>query len=149
MKHLFLLLSIAFSLNVSAQSPFKHIPPPAKTYRVTLGASNEITAYRFTGPIAGYMYPQNQVVTGLGYGFQRLHYVDSTQRYYTDFSISAMAYAGGNVLPSLTPNNIMSVGISLGFLNQLVMFGPAYNLPTADKPKGSFGVVINISVPLN
>lgn len=133
-------------------SPFHRIPEPAKLKKLALAASPSsvnISAWRFTGPIAGFMYPQNQVVTGLGFGYQNLHWVDSTQRYYTNYSVNAVMYAGGNVTPSINPNNIMSVGVSLGVLNQLILIGPAYNLPTSTKPKGTFGIVFNMAVPLN
>jgi len=155
MKNLIILLLVFFCTNCMAQSSFKRMPKPVQTYRKTNSLSTDnnankaFSAFRFTGPIAGYLYPQNQVVTGLGYGWQRLHFVDSTQRYYTDFSISAVAYAGGTVAPTLHPNNIVSIGISLGVLNQLVMIGPAYNLPVHGSAMGSIGVVFNISVPLN
>lgn len=150
---LFLLsLVLLFSMGIcEAQSSFKRLPRPSPSYKKTLAAlpdEKAITAFRFTGPIAGFMYPQNMVVTGLGYGFQRLHYVDSTDKYYTDFSISGVVYAGGNVRPSIHPNNIMSVGISLGVLNQVFMAGPCYNFPNGPV-KGSIGVVFNISMPLN
>ena len=157
LKHLLLYCLLIFSVSSYAQSSLKRVPKPVKkaaNARI-LGVadnSNVVKAFRFTGPIAGYLFlpgNKNQIVTGLGYGWQRMHFVDSTQKYYTDFSISAVAYAGGNTLPSLHPNNIMSVGVSIGVLNQLIMLGPAYNLPSIGNSKGSIGLVINISMPLN
>jgi hypothetical protein len=155
-KILLLLTAILFCTTCIAQSPFKRLPKPYTQGAVHSNAIGDVVApaatlnaFRFTGPIAGYMYPQNQVVTGIGYGYQKLHWDDAIQRYKTDFSINAVAYAGGNVEPDLkNPNSIMSLGISAGFANQLIMIGPAYNLPTKDT-KGSFGLVVNISVPLN
>lgn len=147
-----LLCLIILSVNADAQSSFKRMPKPGRTnarFSAAVAAGQKpVTAFRFTGPIAGFMYPQNLVVTGLGYGWQRMHFVDSTQKYYTDFSISGVVYAGGNVRPGLNPNNIISAGISLGILNQLLMIGPAYNFPKGEV-KGSFGVVFNISIALN
>lgn len=150
MKIILYLLILVFSVSVcEAQSSFKRLPKPTSKKSLGIVSDNVVKAFRFTGPIAGYLYPENQVVTGLGYGWQRMHFVDSTQKFYTDFSISAVAYAGGNVLPTIHPNNIMSVGISLGVLNQLIMIGPAYNLPSHGNSKGSIGVVLNVSMPLN
>ena len=151
MKHLFFLLFIAFSLSASAQSPFKHIPPPAKTYGVILGASNEITAYRFTAPTAGtafYADGEIKVITGLGFGLQRLHFVDSTQRYYADFSFKATVFAGGNVTPSFKDNNVMGIGLMVGFLNELLNAGFIYNIPMG-VTKGKFGLVFSFGIPLN
>jgi hypothetical protein len=151
MKSIFLLLiSISLLTYANAQSPFKPLPKKSTIKYGGVVTSPTITsAFRFTGPIAGFAYPQKQVVTGLGYGWQKLHWVDSTQKYYADFSVSAVLYAGGNVEPSISdPNNILSVGISLGIVNQLIMAGPVYNFPK-DGNKGSFGFVVNFSVPLN
>lgn len=150
-KFTIIILIVCTSAIANAQnSPFHRLPRPER--KPMLGqmapVPTTITAFRFTGPMAGFMYPQNQVVTGLGYGWQKLHYVDSTLKYYCDFSVSAVIYAGGNVQPSVQDNNIMSIGLSLGFLNQLLMIGPVYNLPK-DGNKGKFGVVANFSVPLN
>lgn len=99
--------------------------------------------------MAGYDVLNNKIVTGLGYGYNRLHWVDSTQKYYTDFSINGVIYAGGYAVPSVFENNIVSVGMSAGFLNQLVMIGLAYNIPLAENTKGKIGLVLNFSVPLN
>jgi len=78
-----------------------------------------------------------------------MHFIDSTQKYYVDFSISGVVYVGGNVVKTNNPYNIASIGISLGVLNQLISVGPAYNLPATVGGKGSIGVVFNIAVALN
>lgn len=134
-----------------AQGVLKRLPKPTRPMMAKANANASpvtISAWRLTAPIAGFMYPQQQLVTGIGYGYQRLHWVDSTQRYYTDFSISGVIYLGGDVNTSVNPNNILSIGISLGTLNQLVMVGPCYNLPK-NGVKGSIGIVFNVSMPLN
>lgn len=150
MRSFFFLLFILAGMIASSQSAFKALPKHTThgKYGVSVSSPTVTSAFRFTGPIAGFAYPQNQVVTGLGYGWQKLHWIDSTSKYYADFSLSAVVYAGGNVQPSLNDNNILSVGLSLGVLNQLIMIGPVYNFPKGEN-KGSFGVVVNFSVPLN
>lgn len=156
-KHLFLFSLLILSINFCyAQSSFHKVPKPHKSNgKLIAGAAvastdnTVVKAFRFTGPIAGYMYPQNQVVTGLGYGWQRMHFVDSTQKYYTDFSISAVILAGGKVLPSIPKHNVISAGIGLATLNQLLMIIPCYNFPVSSSNKGSIGVVFSIAVPLN
>lgn len=153
-----LIVLIIFSFKTQAQiSPFHRIPPPEKLspfkpiphkYSLT-GAIPKISAFRFTGPIAGYDLINNKVVTGVGYGLQRLHWIDSTQKYYADFSISGIVFAGGNATPSVSQNNIVSVGLGAGFLNQLILVAPVYNLPLIAGTKGKFGLVVSISVALN
>jgi hypothetical protein len=145
----FLLLFILMANFTQAQSPFKRMPKPEMRYGISLAAAPvSVTAWRFTGPIAGFMYPQNQVVTGLGYGYNRMHFVDSTQHYYVDISVSGVVLAGGNVTPSFQANNIMSAGIGIGFVNQLIQIIPCYNFASPNNTKGSFGVVVAVAVPL-
>lgn len=157
LKNLLLFSLLIFSINFCyAQSSFHKVPKPHKANgKLIAGATvastdnTVVKAFRFTGPIAGYMYPQNQVVTGLGYGWQRMHFVDSTQKYYTDFSISGVILAGGKVLPSIPKQNVISVGVGLGVLNQLFEIIPCWNFPVSGSSKGSIGLVLSIAVPLN
>lgn len=155
MKILFSIL--LFSLSISfcnAQSSFKKVPKPAKNKISALAASSAVNstvvkAFRFTGPFGGYLYPQGQVVTGLGYGWERMHFNDSTNKWYEDFGIHIIALAGGTVVPTLHPNNIISVGIELSVLNDLINIGPVYNFPTFGNKSGSVGFMINVTLPMN
>jgi len=149
-----LITLIIFSFNANAQllkaSTFRPLPKPEKTsvseYGVT--ASNPtITAFRFT-PMAGYNLTTHQVQAGLGYGIQWMHFVDSTQKYYTTFSINAVGWANGNTTPTLEPPNFLSYGLTVGFLNQLVQFGIAYT-PSTNGTKGAYGLIVNFAVSLN
>ena len=149
MKRLIFFLILSTSMLCStAQSSFKRLPKPASHGFGLPAGPTKMTAFRFTSPFAGYMMPQNQIVTGAGFGWNKLHYVDSTSRWYSDLSINGVIYAGGNVSPSIEKNNVISAGLSIGFLNQLIMLGGAYNFPTETKG-GTFGLVINLAVPLN
>lgn len=137
------------SAQTFAQSSFKRLPIPEHRSALSpqgITQSNEITAFRFT-PFGGYNVFTKQVVAGLGYGWNKLHFVDSIQRYYTDFSIMGVIYAGGNTTPSLY--NVASIGISIGLLNQLIIVGPCYTLPTDGQKNGTFGAVVSLGVPLN
>lgn len=155
-----LIIALLFSFNTKAQSPFHRLPKPSYATnpfkpiphadKLSLfNSPGEVSAFRFTGPIAGYDLINNKVVTGVGYGLQKLHWIDSTQKYYADFSLSGIVFAGGNATPSITQNNIVSVGIGAGFLNQLLLVAPVYNLPLIEGTKGKFGLVVSISVALN
>lgn len=155
MKYLIILI-LSFALFKGySQSIFKRVPKPSKQATSFALSTNTLPITKFVWrlvPIAGYMYPQNQIVAGMGYGIQRIHWVDSTQRYYTNWSISGAAILGGDTKKPVTPNNIMSLGISLGALNQLANFGLYYNLPKRTPmivTKGSFGFVVHTSIPLN
>lgn len=155
-KLLTIIILCAIYFNSPAQGIFKRLPKPTLT-NVIISDENEYlsslpvilplkSAWRLV-PIAGYMYPQQQIVTGMGYGYQRLHWIDSIQRYYTNWSLSGAVLLGGDTRKLSNPNGIMSIGLSLGVLNQLLMLGVYYNLPT--ETKGSIGIVFNTSIPLN
>lgn len=145
MKHIFILIIVAFSLSAQAQvihsSPFKHIPLPQQNGLMRATLSNEVTAYRFVLPFAGYSPVTKQMSTGIGYGWNRLHFVDSTQSYYTDLSVFVAAFANGDFTPS--PYNAASFGIGVGFFNDLIIIVPAYNLPTPERKGGSFDLKIS------
>jgi hypothetical protein len=128
-------------------SPFKPLPKPAVTVAFGAPLRTDITAWRFT-PMAGYNLSTQQLQAGLGYGIQFLHYIDSTQKYYTDFSINGVGWVNGTTAPTLNPPNFASFGVTLGFLNQLIQGGYAITPATPDtKWKGGF--IINLAIPLN
>jgi hypothetical protein len=153
MKQLLILLFVALSFNVSAQSAFKRYPKPTHaklTYLNNRGITSanvnpEVIALRFSAPTATYLYPQRMIGTSLGIGYNRMHWVDSLQKYYKDFALNLAIIAAGNTTPNV--NNFMSIGIFACFYNSLFQFGPVYTLPSATIPKGTFGVGVNIGVP--
>lgn len=146
---------LLFSVSVSAQtelktSPFKHLPIPQKNslLKASLKTNNSLTAYRFVLPFAGYSPITKQGSVGIGYGWNKLHFVDSTQKYYTDLSIFGAIFINGNIgVP--TPYNFTSVGIGIGLLNNLIVIAPAYNLPNSDHKGGAFDLKISLGLPLN
>lgn len=152
MKRVFLSIIVIFiCASVFAQSnvnPFKHIPAPKKLYSIPTTISNtHITAYRFMLPFAGYSPVTKQISTGIGYGWQKLHWIDSTQRYYADISIFGAIFVNGNINPS--PYNFTSIGLGVGILNNLITIVPAYNLPTSENKSGAFDLKLSFGVPLN
>ena len=148
----FLICSLV-AYNVNAQtklqtSPFHHIPKPKSKssllYKTV--ANNKINTFRFVLPFAGYSPITRQISTGIGYGWNRLHWVDSIQTYYTDLSVFGAIFINGDVTP--TPYNFTSVGVGVGLLNGLINICPAYNLPSADKPGGAFDLKISFGLTL-
>lgn len=127
-------------------SPFKHLPVPQKSELLKAGLSNEVTAYRFMLPFAGYSPVTKQISTGIGYGWNRLHYVDSAHTYYTDVSIFGAIFVNGDLAPS--PYNFTSIGIGVAAFNGLIMIVPAYNLPTSEKKSGAFDLKLSFGLTL-
>src|SRR6185437_10575750 len=150
MKKLIFFCAILFcTFSLSAQvtlksSPFKHLPIPQKSGLLKSVLSNSVTAYRFVLPFAGYSPITKQISTGLGYGWNKLHFVDSTSTWYTDVSIFGAIFVNGDLTPS--PYNFTSVGVGIGVLNNLVMIVPAYNLPTSQFKSGSFDLKISFGL---
>lgn len=165
-NRLFILIAVLVcaAFNASAQSPFRPLPkhpqvsvspfkkiPSPLALRMKYGiakqkamfASNEVTAMRFSLPFAAYDYRTQQISTGLGYGWNKLHWIDSTQKYYTDLSIFAAILINGSTTP--TPYNFTSIGVGVGFWNGLINIIPCYNISnTTDK----FGVKISFGLTL-
>lgn len=142
-------LFIAVSSFAQAQiksSPFKHLPIPQRSELLKaqlITAKNTVTAWRFSLPFAGFDIKTQQISTGLAYGWSKLHFVDSTQKYYTDLSIFGTILINGNTAP--TPFNFTSVGLGIGILNGLINIIPCYNIGnTTDKFsfKVSFGLTL-------
>lgn len=150
MKKILLISLIFFVYNANAQtkintSPFHHLPIP-QTNLMKAALSNRVTAYRFVLPFAGYSPLTRQISTGIGYGWNKLHFVDSTSTWYTDLSIFGAIFVNGDLTP--TPYNFTSVGIGVGLLNGLVNICPSYNLPTSEQPGGAFDLKISFGLTL-
>lgn len=150
MKHLIIIFFALAALSVNAQtikiSPFKPLPKPFKTLRLDTSTSTiKATAYRFVGPMAGYDIINSKIVTGVGYGWNKLHYDNTTQKWVADLSIYGAAFATGSATPSIYANNIVSIGIGVGIKNNLINIIPCYNLPLAAGTVGKVGVVFTLS----
>lgn len=152
MKKIFFLAAILlFTSSLFAQilieeSPFNHLKPPEKSVLRMLSSksvsSNKYIAWRFVSPFATYSVTTQQIGTGIGYGWNRMHFVDSTQSYYTDISVILVLCINGNITP--TPYNFTSIGLGFGVHNNLFMLVPAYVVPFGGKKggidiKASFG----------
>lgn len=153
---LLLIVAAAFALTTNAQTtlrtnPFRPIPKPTHQLKaldaIGVATNPTITAWRFT-PMTGYNIKTKQLMAGIGYGIQWMHFVDSTQKYYTTFSVKVAGWVNGLTTPSLNPPNLTSFGVSIGFLNELVQLGVAYS-PATVEAKATVGPVINFAVPLN
>src|SRR5580693_7376155 len=99
------LLSLFIFTCVNAQSVFKPIPKPV-TFHVRsfsvmadsavvtpVTADSTTTAFRFIADIAAYSEPGNIAMAGLGYGYQKLTYSSTTQKWSSNWSVSACAFA--------------------------------------------------------
>lgn len=137
-------------------NPFHRVPNPekilqsAKTYKLTskeFDSKIVLKTFRFS-TFAGYSVVSQKIQAGIGYGWERMHWVDSTQRYYVDFSVIGAILSGGPTTPDIT--HYTSIGCGIGLFNQKLIILPVYNLPNKSiDGKGGFDVVISVGVPLN
>lgn len=147
MKYLLTIFAILFCTAIFAQtrittSPFKPLKPPEKSSLFKIASNQKYYAYRLVSPFAAYSFFTQQMSTGIGYGWNKMHFIDSTQTYYTDLSIFLAISLNGNIVP--TPYNWTSIGAGVGFLNGRLMIIPCYDIPFGGKKggpeiKASFG----------
>lgn len=149
------LIAGLFMINLSAeaQSMFSRLPVPAFRQHVlslqVFGdsvmpslAAPTMKAFRFVTNVLTYSEPDHVLMGGAGVAYQRLHLDATTQKWYSDYSINALVYGGAGVSP---PNAAaVSAGLSLGFLNNLITVGGAYNFESK-----KFGPTLGININLN
>lgn len=135
MKTLLLsILLICVAASCSAQSFFKPLPKHEREVVVTrpgfaakVSATDSVFfAFRPVANIAAISVPSFSAMAGAGFGVQNLDYNFATQRYYCNFSINAVMFAGGNIAPA-TPTPTLTYAIMLGALNNTVMAGAGIN----------------------
>jgi hypothetical protein len=146
MKVFLFAVAILFAGAVNAQSIFKPLPKiakPNKFARDVFTPDSVMNAWRFIASIAAYSEPGNIAEAGAGFGLQNLKFDYTTQKWYCNWSISAVGFAGGSVVPT-TPSSIGSAAIMVGALNNLVLIGPQYNFGTKQ-----FGIAVSIGISFN
>lgn len=102
-------------------SPFSTVPPNVPLPIPTKDST--IKAFRPIVNLAAYGEPGDFLMSGAGVSYQSLTFQTSTQKYYCNYSISLLGFAGGSVAPN-TPSQIARVGIMFGVWNNKIMAGP-------------------------
>lgn len=152
MKFLLLILAILTVNIVSAQSFFKPLPK-VKTNRFALTLSptaivhdSTFTGFRPVVSVAVYGYTKaqgNALFTGGGISYESDKWNYSTSKWYTNWSIAALGYAGGTSAPTGL-SMVEAAGLSFSFLNKLISVGAAYNFEAKQ-----FMPTIGCSISLN
>ncbi len=151
MKFLLFIIAVCFSVTLNAQSFFKTLPkpqPPTISAQRNIITPTKVTAtdssFGALRPIvvaAAYSIPDNHLMAGAGFGYQNITYNYATQRFYVNYSISAVGFAGGAIAPK-TPADVVSYGLMLGVLNNTVMAGPIMN-------SGKVQLAVSIGINFN
>src|SRR5882724_799208 len=142
MKKLLALLPLLFAVSCFSQSFFKPLPkvksPQVQARKVTRAfiqpdqplpvplVDSQVNAIRPIANLIAYAEPGHILMAGVGLSYQHLSWSVANQKWRCSWSISGMGWAGGSVAPK-TPTEAVSYGIMAGFLNNMVMFGPAFN----------------------
>lgn len=146
-------MSTLCGTSVHAQSMFSRLPPPASRQHFlsmqVFGdsvlpplAAPTMKAFRFVTNVLTYSEPGHVLMGGAGAAYQWLRMDATTQKWYSDYSINVLMYGGAGVSP---PNAAaVAAGLSLGFLNNLITVGGAYNFETK-----KFGPTLGININLN
>lgn len=163
-----LITLIIFSFKTEAQKSsvfvktniFHRIPSPMKLIEKgklsltagTVSAYPDITTFRIIGPVAGYGVINNDLIVGVGYGFNRLHYIDSLSTYNSKYSLNAMLWGTAALgVPSLNPNNknVIGIGPSVGLFNNILILGYCWKAPFIAGTTGQSDFVIAGHLPIN
>jgi len=134
MSKIILLIGFTFFIHSAfAQSFFKALPKKQHVVTTNLRFSPTVTAtdstffaFRPEANIAALSVPSFQAMAGAGFGVQNITYNFLTQRYYCNYSINAVMFAGGNIAPSV-PTPTLTYAIMIGALNNMVMAGAGIN----------------------
>lgn len=161
---LFLLITAALTLPVTAQSVFKGQPHLAKPTAAINGnpyiratvqtpADSVVNAWRFGVVVPAYaVTPSNtftnaQAMAGGEFGYKHQTYNYATQSYTTVWSINAAWFALNTATPPTSITGIQTFAVLGGYDNDLIQAGPMYN-PQA--PKGQkVGLAISIGIALH
>lgn len=160
-KIIFLIASLCFVQFGFSQaklkvSPFHRLPHASNYMKAGIfgaTAPTSMTAWRFTAAAASYDVVNNKVLTGIGYGFNKMHIkTDTTGNsvWYTDFTANITVYAAGNATPTYSygNTNIIGFGPSIGILNKLINVGYVY-YPAMNGGTAKSGVIFGVAIPLN
>lgn len=124
LKLIFLALAVALSTASTAQF-FKPLPLPGAKEKLAATAANPLVQNSFrplVGISATIVADGTQLAGGVGAGFQHNIFDQASQKWVSQYSISALAFLD-------TKANVIG-GLLFGLANNLVQIGPGYNFGT-------------------
>lgn len=152
-KIIFLLTAfiVGFATFSGAQGIFRPLPKMnafPKHYKAiitdTLPATGtSFTGFRFSGPSVLYAFPNSSIFTGLGVSYENDTYNNTTGKWYTNWSVAAAGYAGGQFAPQ-NVSGVTALGLSVSLFNKLLTVGVLYNL-TNKKFQGAVGPTVSLN----
>lgn len=140
MKFYLFIIALLFIGNAAfSQSFFKPLPkaktakfnPFSRALAPTVVADSTFTGFR---PIVSAVYSYSKdggstLMTGVGASYEHDTWQPATQKWYTNYSIAGLAYAGGSAAPT-NLSGVLALGLQISFFNKLLSIGGAYNFVT-------------------
>lgn len=128
-KLLLLFSAVLLSFSCSAQSFFKPLPKLSKTDKFALGVSADSTmnAIRPVANIASYGFSNGSgsVMSGAGVSYQHLKYDAIADKWTSVWSVNALAWYSAPL--NSDQSTAFAYGVAVGFLNNLILVGGAYD----------------------
>jgi len=148
MKYGFIAFLLLISFTGFSQSFFKPIPKLYQPNRFALTATSTAPDSIFLGfrpavSVVVQAYPGALTLAGAGADYEHDTYNYSTQKWYCDWAVGGLIYAGGTVAPT-TPQAAVAAGISVSLFNKLVSIGGAWSFQQK-QPLLTFGTSINLN----
>lgn len=100
------------------------------------------TGIRPAGPSLVYGYPGNNLMAGIGIGYEHDTYTASTGAWYNNYTAALMVYGGGAVAPT-NQQAVVAIGPLVSLLNKHVSVGVAYDF-ISKKPIYQIGTTFDI-----
>lgn len=146
MKYLIISLLLITTQICNAQSFFKPLPKPSRIYTLKFGLAlapdSVINTFRPVANLASYGLSDGNgiLLSGAGVSYQHLKWDATAQKWNAIYSINALAWYAAPL--SSGQSTAFAYGATVGFLNNLILVGAAYN-------GSKFFPTIGIGVSLN
>lgn len=150
MKFLLILVLSLSALSGFSQSFIHPIPKPIdysnKEKVTTALPDSSFTGFRPVVSAAVYGYTKAQgsaLFTGAGVSYENDSWNNTTKKWYTNWSVGALFYAGGTSAPTGL-SGVIATGLNVSFFNKLLSVGGAYNFEAK-----TFMPTLGVSISLN
>lgn len=140
LKLIFITIFSFLSFCAVSQSIFKPLSKPGRTAYGKLGVSADSTmnAIRAIANVASYAVPSNLLLSGGGISYQHLRFNRAEDKWECLWSINSLAW----ITAGYNDPSLVSYGMALGLLNNLVLVGVAVNKQNV---MGTLGIGISLN----
>lgn len=151
MKLLLLTAALVISVAASAQhSLFKPWEAPASpsfaknvfARVLATPTDSSVVGWSAIASLVVQAYPGGKTLAGTGVSYGKKTYTYSSKTWYANWSVGALVYAGGAIVPS-TPNAVIAAGLNFSVLNNRLSVGGAWDF-VGKQPLLTIGTTISV-----